>query len=43
MSDTKIWNAIDTVTIKDLTNSYELEVTFDAQKEDRPSGFSGMF
>ena len=43
MSDTKIWNAIDTVTIKDLTNEYELEITFDAQKEDRPSGFSGMF
>ena len=43
MSDTKIWNAIDSVTIKDLTNDYELDITFDAQKDDRPSGFSGMF
>lgn len=43
MSIQKILNLCGSITLTDLTNKYELVVQFDAEKEQRSSGFMSMF
>jgi hypothetical protein len=43
LSDVKIYTPIGEITWKDLTNDYELKVTFDAKKDRRSNGFMGLF
>ena len=43
MSTQKVMNPVGNLTIKDVTNGYDLTVTFDAQKEQRSSGLMSFF
>ena len=43
MSDVKIFTPIGEIKLRDLTNDYELKVTFDAKKDRRSTGFLGLF
>ena len=43
MSTQKVLNPVGTLSIKDLTNNYELKVTFDAEQGQRSSGVMSFF
>ena len=43
MKDQKILNTIENLSIRDLTNNYELVLTFDAEQDQRTTGFFSIF